>query len=87
MSSGQPNGSRRRMMPSFTSNGVPPGTREINAAPMLEHAKPGIDPDGKLTVSRAIAMAGIMMHSAIPLLAASEADGSAQVFALEAIVK
>lgn len=61
--------SRRRSIPTVSSNTVPRGTKEINAAPMLEkNARPGIDPNGGMTVSRAIAMAGIMINSALPML-------------------
>ena len=60
---------RRRNAPPLTpSNGIPPRTKEINAAPMLRHAKPGIDPHGRMTVSRAIAMAGVMIQSALPAM-------------------
>ncbi|KAL9123014.1 MAG: hypothetical protein Q9187_000428 [Circinaria calcarea] len=55
---------RRRNAP--LSNGIPPGTREINVAPMLSHAKPGVDT--QTTISRAIAMAGIMVQSVLPAM-------------------
>ncbi|MCJ1313866.1 golgi uridine diphosphate-N- acetylglucosamine transporter [Agyrium rufum] len=48
---------------------VPPGTREINAGPILENAKSGevgSVPQGNMTVSRAIALAGIAVHAALP---------------------
>ena len=59
---------RRRSIPTASSISVPRATKEINAAPMLENAKPGIDPHGGMTVSRAIAMAGIMINSALLML-------------------
>lgn len=66
----QANGTRRRGQASPPpSNGVPPGTKEINAASMLENPRPSFEPGGKMTVSRAIAMAGIMVHSALPTIA------------------
>ena len=58
---------RRRNAPHLaSSNGIPPGTKEINAGPMLRHAELGINPRGRMTVSRAIATAGIMIQSALP---------------------
>ena len=60
--------SRRTRTSLPPNNAIPPGTKEINAAPMLQHAKPGINPHGRMTVSRAIAIAGIMIHAALPAL-------------------
>ena len=57
---------RRNVLPTVTSNGIPPRTKEINAGPLLESGKPGIQLESKMTVTRAIALIGIMIHSALP---------------------
>ncbi|MCJ1229399.1 golgi uridine diphosphate-N- acetylglucosamine transporter [Toensbergia leucococca] len=88
-------GPRRRHLPTTSStNGVPPGTKEINAARSLENVRPGIDPDAGFTVSRAIGVAGAMLHAMLPaLLSWGFTMGlifggcCSNVFALEAIVK
>ena len=71
-SGSQAPGSRRRTgpLPLSPSNGVPSGTKEINAAPVLQRAKPGTSPNDPLTASRAIAMVGIAIHDALPALLA-----------------
>ena len=68
----QAQSSRRRPGPSLASSGygIPPGTKEINAAPMLQRAQPGIDANAPMTASRAIAMTGIAIHDALPVLLA-----------------
>lgn len=68
MTSSQSNGSRRRNHPRSPNGDVPRGIKEINVAPILEHSQPGINLNGKLTVSRAIGMTGAMVHSALPAI-------------------
>ncbi|KAI4161460.1 MAG: hypothetical protein LQ342_004863 [Letrouitia transgressa] len=68
---------RRRPGPSPPVTPVPSGTRQINAAPLLETAKPGIDPDAPLTLSRVIGVTVAIAHATVPTL----------VFTLEKIVK
>ena len=60
---------RRRKATATTIAGQPPpGMKQINAGPLLETAKPGIDPDAPFTVSRAIGVAGVMAHAAFPAI-------------------
>ncbi|MCJ1370342.1 hypothetical protein MMC20_001555, partial [Loxospora ochrophaea] len=48
-------GARRRNAPlPAPSNGLPPGTKQIDAADKLDNAKPGIHPNDQLTIPRAI---------------------------------
>ena len=69
MGSPQASGSRRGNVPQpLQSNGIPRGTKEINAAPMLENAKPARSLDGPMTALRAIGIAGAMLHSTFPAL-------------------
>lgn len=68
-SSAQGHGPRRRRPgPSPPVTPVPSGTRQINAAPLLETAKPGIDPDAPLTLSRVIAVTVAIAHATVPTL-------------------
>ena len=64
-SSSSSNNRRAKASLSSPNSSMPLGTKEINVAPMLEHAKLGIYPHGSMTASRAIAMAGIMIHAAL----------------------
>ena len=71
LSGSQASASRRRTpLPLLPSNSIPSGTKEINAAPVLQRAKPGFGPNAPMTASRAIAMVGIAIHDALPILIA-----------------
>ena len=60
MASSQAHMTRRRdNMTPPPANGIPPGPKKIiNAAPSLENSRPGLYPDARLTIPRAIGMAG-----------------------------
>ncbi|KAL8746241.1 MAG: hypothetical protein Q9190_001728 [Brigantiaea leucoxantha] len=63
-------GPRRRNARLPTPEGqIPPGAiRKIDAAPLLETAEPSIDLDASLTFSRALGIAGAMIHATFPAL-------------------
>ncbi|KAL8957492.1 MAG: hypothetical protein Q9183_006044 [Haloplaca sp. 2 TL-2023] len=85
---------RQRRAPAPTGTQIPPGTKQINAGPLLDSATPGHDPDRPLTVSRAIGITAATIQNIWPALISWSvtvalifgADGT-QVFALETIVK
>ncbi|KAL9005725.1 MAG: hypothetical protein Q9188_001482 [Gyalolechia gomerana] len=45
---------RRKVTPTIIDPHIPPGTKQINVGPLLDTAKPGIDPDAPFTLSKAI---------------------------------
>ena len=57
---------RRNVPPTVASSSIPLRTKEINVGPILESGKPGIQLQRSMTIPRAIAMVGIMIHSALP---------------------
>jgi len=62
---------RRRNIPESSLSSrpqEPPRTREIDAGPLLEKQKPKLHADGHLTPTRAVGIAGAMLHSNLPAL-------------------
>ncbi|KAL8907577.1 MAG: hypothetical protein Q9207_001314 [Kuettlingeria erythrocarpa] len=91
----QASGSRRRKA-TPAPVGLQPmlGTKQINAGPLLETAKPGIDPDASLTVTKAIGVTAATVQATVPTLiswgltvALIFGGCCSNVFALETIVK
>ncbi|KAI4134969.1 MAG: hypothetical protein LQ347_001081 [Umbilicaria vellea] len=94
---------RRDPMTPPPGNGITPGPKKIiNAAPSLQNSKPGLYPNARLTIPRAIGIAGAKIDAAWPglfsgLLPAVFSWGvtvglifggcCSNVYALEAIVK
>ena len=68
MASSQSNTTRRRdPMTPPPANGLTPGPKKIiNAAPSLQNSKPGLYPDARLTIPRAIGIAGAKIDAAWP---------------------
>lgn len=60
---------RRRNIPESSSKLQEPSrTREIDAGPLLEKQKPKLHADGHLTPTKAVGIAGAMLHSNLPVL-------------------
>ncbi len=60
---------RRRNIPeSLPRPQEPSRTREIDAGPLLEKHKPKLHADGHLTPTKAVGIAGAMLHSNLPAL-------------------
>ncbi|KAL8918990.1 MAG: hypothetical protein Q9208_007040 [Pyrenodesmia sp. 3 TL-2023] len=85
---------RRKANPVTVRSQIPPGTKQINAGPLLETAKPGIDPDAPFTVSEAIGVAAATIQATFPALVSWSVTVGlifggccSNVFALETIVK
>ncbi|KAL8724784.1 MAG: hypothetical protein Q9181_006673 [Wetmoreana brouardii] len=85
---------KRASTPVETPVEIPPGTKQINAGPLLETAKPGIDPDAPLTLSKAIGVTAATVQTFLPALISWAVIVSlifggccSNVFALETIVK
>ncbi|KAL8702537.1 MAG: hypothetical protein Q9201_004303, partial [Fulgogasparrea decipioides] len=85
---------RRKAASTPVETQVPPGTKQINAGPLLETAKPGIDPDAPLTLSKAIGVTAATVQTFLPALFSWGVIVSlifggccSNVFALETIVK
>lgn len=69
MSNPVANGSRRRKpAPSVPSDRVPPGIKQINAAPSLENAESGFDRDRAYALSKLVGSIGTMVHATLPAL-------------------
>lgn len=47
---------------------IPPGTKQIDVGPLLDTAKPWVDPDASLTLSKAIGAALTTIQDLLPLL-------------------
>ena len=62
----QSNAARRRPPPS-PNTAIPPGTKQINAALLLDNARPGFDRDDHLASSRLVVW-GAMIYGAAPAL-------------------
>ncbi|KAL9588809.1 MAG: hypothetical protein Q9203_002379 [Teloschistes exilis] len=93
-SSQQSNARRRQEAPKNPADYVPPGTKRIDVGPLLETAKPGMDPDAPLTLARVIGVTMATIQTALPtILAWATTMGlifggcCSNVFALETIVK
>ena len=62
-------GPRRRQATSASPKSqLPPGCKQINAAPQLEKARPDYDTDGSYSWARAIATVGVMIQAIVPAL-------------------
>ncbi|KAL8943554.1 MAG: hypothetical protein Q9216_001012 [Gyalolechia sp. 2 TL-2023] len=59
---------RRKVTPTIIDPQIPPGTKQINVGPLLDTAKPGIDPDAPFTLSKAIGVTLTTVHDILPLL-------------------
>ncbi|KAL8655673.1 MAG: hypothetical protein Q9210_000736 [Variospora velana] len=59
---------RRKVIPTAAEPQIPPGTKQINAGPLLETPKPGIDPDAPFTVSKAIGITAATLQATVPAL-------------------
>lgn len=59
---------RRQMTPTSIEPQIPPGTKQINAGPLLETAKPGIDPDAPFTVSKLVGVTAATLRVNLPLI-------------------
>lgn len=59
---------RRKVTPTSLDPQIPPGTKQINAGPLLETAKPGIDPDAPFTMSKAVGSTAATIHAIFPAL-------------------
>lgn len=58
---------RRDPMTPPPGNGITPGPKKIiNAAPSLQNSKPGLYPNARLTIPRAIGIAGAKLDAAWP---------------------
>lgn len=62
----QPDAARRRPPPSPIT-AIPPGTKQINAAPLLDNARPGFDRDDHLASPKLVVW-GAMIYGAAPVL-------------------
>ncbi|KAL8975107.1 MAG: hypothetical protein Q9197_000656 [Variospora fuerteventurae] len=85
---------RRKVISTAADPRISPGTKQINAGPLLETAKPGIDPDAPFTVSKAIGITAATLQAIVPALISWGATVGlifggccSNVFALESIVK
>ncbi|KAI4132070.1 MAG: hypothetical protein LQ338_000928 [Usnochroma carphineum] len=85
---------RRRVTPSRVDPEVPPGTKQINAGPLLETAKQGIDPHAPFSFSKAIGATAATLHTTLPALISWGVTVGlifcgccSNVFALEILVK
>ena len=58
----------RRRTPRTKSQAEPAslGIKQINAAPLLERAKPGINPDDRLTLAKVIGNLAVMISAVLP---------------------
>ncbi|KAI4087172.1 MAG: hypothetical protein LQ344_006967 [Seirophora lacunosa] len=89
-----PGARRRKVTATAADPQVPPGTKQINVGPLLETAKPGIDPDAPFTVSKAIGITAATLQATVPALISWGVTVGlifggccSNVFALETIVK
>ncbi|KAI4106638.1 MAG: hypothetical protein L6R37_002030 [Teloschistes peruensis] len=69
-SSQQSNARRRQEAPKNPADYVPPGTKRIDVGPLLETAKPGMDPDAPLTLARVIGVTMATIQTALPTILA-----------------
>lgn len=69
MPSATANGPRRRQVASPSpKSALPPGIKQINAAPSLEKAEPHYHTDGRYTWAKAAAAVGVTLQATLPVM-------------------